>query len=86
MHYILHHDFGVAECTITDQNNHVISEGCNYILGQYFQKEKEKKNKDIYKLLPDQVYVIPSQVMCPAVNLIDNELTVQEYQWFSDKI
>ena len=45
-------DFGVAECTLTDQNNHVISEGCNYILRQYFQKEKEKKNKVIHKFLP----------------------------------
>ena len=64
----------------------MISEGCNYILCQNFQKEKEKKRKVICKLLTDQIYVIPSQVMCQAVNFVDNELTTEEYKWLSDSI
>ena len=41
----------------------------------------------LYKILPQIVYVLPSQVMNPIVNLSDNlELPIYEYQWLLDSL
>ena len=40
-----------------------------------------------YKLLPKSVYVFPTQVLSPLVNLDeDNVLKMDEYEWLCDSI
>ena len=50
-------------------------------------KNKEKRIGVHYKSLDGEVYVLPTQVLSPLVNL-DSEcmLSMEEYQWLSDCI
>ena len=64
-----------------DIYHHVILEGHPFIKCQYLEKDIEKKNKIMYKLLPDEVYVLPPQVMSA-----DLSISVAESQWLSDMI
>ena len=75
-------DFGVASENLIDKYNHAIPVGSKYLA-----KVMEKKNKYFYKLLPDDIYVCPTEVMSPFVKLeADLSLSVSEYQWLSDSI
>ena len=78
-------DFGIATSAIVDIYHHGILEGHPCIKCQYLEKDIEKKNKIMYKLLPDEVYVLPPQVMSPLVPM-SADLSVAEYQWLSDMI
>ena len=55
-------DYGVAE-TIEGTYHHVIPKGSSYIKCQYLEKKSERKNKIVYKLLPNEVLVLPAQVV-----------------------
>ena len=80
-------DFGVATENMVDEYNHIILRGSCYIKCQYYQKQKETKSKIHYKLLPKKVYVFPTQVLLPLVNLIENTvLMIEEYQWLCDSL
>ena len=80
-------DFGLAIEIMVDEYNHIISQGSRYIQCQYYQKEKETKSKIHYKLLPKKVYVLPTQVLSPLVNLIENNvLMIEDYQWLCDSL
>ena len=80
-------DFGVAIENMVDEYNHIILQGSCYIKCQYYQKQKETKSKIHYKLLPKKVYVFPTQVLLPLVNLIENTvLMIEEYQWLCDSL
>ena len=55
--------------------------GSHYIKYQYLEKIKEQKSMTNYKLLPDTVYVLPTQVLNFLVLLNENfELSIEEYQ------
>ena len=86
-------DYGVATDELSDTNNHHIGRGTPYILVNYFEKKMSKFSKNssiMYKLLSEEVYVLPTQVMLPSVNASfigsNLHLTVDEYQWLSDSI
>ena len=80
-------DYGVASETIENTYHHVIPKGSSYIKCQYLEKKSERKNKIVYKLLPNEVLVLPAQVMFPLVPLKkDLSMTIGEYQWLSDMI
>ena len=80
-------DFGIANENLIDKYNHVILKGNKYLKCQYFTKISEKKGKYFYKLLPDEIYAYPTEVMSPYVNLgVDSSLSINEYQWLSDSI
>ena len=80
-------DYGVASETFEDTYHHVIPEGRDYIKCQYLEKKIERKNKKTYKLLPNEVIVLPPQVMSPLVPLKEDlSITFGEYQWLSDMI
>ena len=75
-------DFGVAIENVVDEYNHIIPQGSRYIECQDYQKQKETKSKIHYKLLPKKVYVFPTQVLSPLVNLIENNVSmIEDYQW-----
>ena len=80
-------DFGIADENLVDEYNHVVPKESQYIECQYYQKEKETKSEIRYKLLPKRVYVFPTQVLSPLVNLSENHiLKMEEYQWLSDSL
>ena len=80
-------DFGIADENLVDEYNHIVPQGSRYIECQYYQKEKETKSEIRYKLLPKRVYVFPTQVLSPLVNLSENHiLKMEEYQWLSDSL
>ena len=80
-------DFGVVTENMVDEYNHIIPQGSHYIKYQYYQKQKETKSKSHYKLLPKKVYVFPTQVLSPLVNLIENNvLMIEDYQWLCDSL
>ena len=80
-------DYGVPSETIEDTYHHVIPKGSSYIKCQYLEKKSERKNKIVYKLLPNEVLVLPAQVMSPLVPLKEDlSMTIGEYQWLSDMI
>ena len=80
-------DTGIASEKMVDESNHNIDIGTQFIMCQYFEKVKEKRSYLSYKILPQIVYVLPSQVMNPMVNLNDNlELPIDEYQWLLDSL
>ena len=65
-------DYGVASETIEDTYHHVIP--------NYLEKKSERKNKIVYKLLPNEVHVLPAQVMSPLVPLKEDlSMTIGEY-------
>ena len=59
-------DYGVAPETFEDTYHHVIPEDSNC---QYLEKKIERKNKITYKLLPNEVFVLPPQVTSQLVPL-----------------
>ena len=80
-------DFGVAIENMVDEYNHIILQGSRYIECQYYQKQKETKLKIHYKLLPKNVYVFPTQVLSPLVNLIEKNIwMIEDYQWLCDSL
>ena len=80
-------DFGTANENLCDKFHHVILKGSKFIKCQYFQKIKEHKQKIHYNLLSDEIYVYPTEIMSPLVNLGDDlTLSIHEYQWLSDCI
>ena len=80
-------DFGVAIENMVDEYNHIIPQGSRYIECQYYQKQKETKLKIHYKLLPKNVYVFPTQVLSPLVNLIEKNIwMIEDYQWLCDSL
>ena len=56
-----------------DKYHHVI-----YILCRYYEKVKQVKAKVIYKLLNNDVLVLPTQVMSPLVKMNEKK---KNYQW-----
>ena len=69
---------------MVDKYNHIIEKGINYLKCQYFQKEKESKRKVQYKLLHDDVFVHPTQIMNPLVNLMTVAFHQSLYSEFSN--
>ena len=79
-------DFGIADGNIVDDYNHLIPKGSKYTKCQYYQK-KEHRSGIYYKLFPKILYVLPTQVLSPLVNLDENNiLKMDEYQWLCDSI
>ena len=80
-------DFGIADKNMVDDHNHLISKGSKYIKCQYYWKQKKSPSVIHYKLFPKIVYVLPTQVLPPLVNLDENYiLKMDEYQWLCDSI
>ena len=68
---------------MVDGYNHLIPKGSKHIKYQNYQKQKESQSGIHYKLLPKSVYVFPTQVLSPLVNLDENNvLKMDEYQYF----
>ena len=79
-------DFGEAEGTLIEKFNHVIEKGMKFIKCQYYYKQKESRKGVQYKLIPE-VFVLPSQVLSPLVNITEKcMLTMEEYQWLCASI
>ena len=77
----------LADENMVDDYNHLIPKGSKYIKCQYYQKQKESRSGIHYKLFPKIVYVLPTQVLSPLVNLGENNiLKIDEYQWLCDSI
>ena len=77
----------VAEKEIIDDYHHTIQKGSVYRKCHYLEKVSEKRSKVGYKLLSKNVFVLPSQVMNPLVEMNDKlELSITEYQWLLDSI
>ena len=80
-------DFGIADKNMIDDFNHLIPKGSKYIKCQYYQKQKESRSGIHYKLFPKIVYVLPTHVLSPLVNLDENNiLKMDECQWLCDSI
>ena len=81
-------DPGIADENMVDDYNHLILKGSKYIKCQYYHKQKESRSSGIhYKLFPKIVYVLPTQVLSPLVNLDENNiLKMDEYQWLCNSI
>ena len=72
---------------MVDDYNHLILKGSKYIKCQYYQIQEESRSGIHYKLLPKSVYVFPTQVLSPLVNLDKNNvLKMDEYQCLCDSI
>ena len=54
-------DFREADGRLVDKFNHVIESGMKFIKCQYYQKQKESRKGVQYKLIPGEVFVLPSQ-------------------------
>ena len=82
--------FGVAEEQLRDGNNHVVEKGFPYLQVHYYEVKSNiiKKPNVIYRCLPKLVYVLPTQVMFPKVNVTyigsDIHVARDEYQWLCD--
>ena len=77
----------VAEKEIIDDYHHALQKGSVYLKCHYLEKVSEKRSKVGYKLLSKNVFVLPSQVMNPLVEMNDKlELSITEYQWLLDSI
>ena len=73
-------EFGIAQENLIDSLNHIISKGSKFIKCQYFEKYKEKRGKIMYKLLPEIVLALPTQVFNPVVELHeDGSLSMENY-------
>ena len=80
-------DFGEAKETLTDKYNHIVEKGSKFVKCQYYQKQKESRKGVQYKLLPGNVFVLPTQVLSPLVHLNSSGiLSMEEYQWLCDSI
>ena len=80
-------DFGEAKETLTDKYNHIVEKGSKFVKCQYYQKQKESRKGVQYKLLPGNVFVLPTQVLSPLVHLNSSGiLSMEEYQWLCDRI
>ena len=80
-------DFLIAEKNMVDDYSHLIPKGSKYIKYQYYQKQKEFYSGIHYILFPKIVYVLPTQVLSPLVNLDENSiLKIDEYQWLCNSI
>ena len=87
---------GVATEDLCDSQHHVIQKGCSYLSVCYYEKKPNSevsKNKHvIYKQsnVRGPVYVLPTQVMSPQVDVTligtDIHLQMNEYQWLCDSI
>ena len=72
---------------MVDDYNHLIPKGSKYIKCQYYEKQKESQSGIDYKLFLKIVYVLPTQVLSPLVNLGENNiLKMDEYQSLRDSI
>ena len=89
LNYFICHAFSVeiASEMVIDQYNHIIQQGEKYIVCKCLEKLKEKHVRIYYKSLPETVYVLPPQVLCPLV-MLDEILSMSaaDYQWLSDSI
>ena len=55
--------------------------------GNYLEKYDEKKGHVHYKSIPGDVFILPQEVFCPSVPLLDNlTLAVSDYQFLCDMI
>ena len=72
----------VAKKEIIDDYHHTIRKGSVYLKWYYIEKVSEKRLKVGYKLLSQNVFVLPSQVMNLLIETNDRlELSITEYQW-----
>ena len=79
--------FGIASEELKDKNKHIIKEGERFIKGRYLEKTREKKGFIYYKLLKDEVFILPTHVLSPLVPINDDlSLPVTEYLWLADSI
>ena len=74
-------DIGIATEKLVDARNHQLDIGTKYIKCHYLEKMNEKRSIITYKVFPQVVYVLPSQVMNPMVLNGNLELPIYEYQW-----
>ena len=58
----------------SQKNNKSVYIKSKYIKCQYYQKQKESHSGIHYKLFPKIVYVLPTQVLSPLVNLDENNI------------
>ena len=80
-------EFGIAQENLIDTFNHIIPKGSKFIKCQYFEKYEEKRGGVMYKILPETVLVLPTQVLNPVVELDeDGSLSMENYLWLSDRI
>ena len=80
-------DSGIADENMVDDYNHLTPKGSKYIKCQYYEKQKESQSGIDYKLFLKIVYVLPTQVLSPLVNLGENNvLKMDEYQSLRDSI
>ena len=79
-------EFGIAQENLINTFNH-IPKGSKFIKCQYFEKYEEKQRGVMYKLLPETVLVLPTQVLNPVAELDeDSSLSKENYLWLSDRI
>ena len=82
--FFLFKEFGVAENTMVDRNEHYIMKGEKFIKENYLEKTKEKKGAVFYKITNTEAYVLPTEVMSLVVTMDDNlSIPIAEYSWLS---
>ena len=62
-------EFGIAQEILIDPLNHIIPKGSKFIKCQFFKEHKQKRGKIMYKILPEIVLVLPTQVLNPVAQL-----------------
>ena len=78
-------EFGEAKVDMLDSSNHVVGKGQCYIKCNYYERTDERRMKVYYKEIKEEVFVFPTQVMCPLVQMNDDlSLDINEYQCISD--
>ena len=73
-------EVSVAVQDLSDEFNHVVLKTSKYLKCNYLKKANEKKQFLFYKLIPNIVFVLSTQVMSPMLPLGKNLLlSVEEY-------
>ena len=73
-------EVSVAVQDLSDEFNHVVLKNSKYLKCNYLKKASEKKQFVFYKLIPNIVFVLSTQVMSPMLPLGKNLfLSVEEY-------
>ena len=76
-----------AETDSHDKFNHIILEGSQFMKCNYLEKTDERKGYVHYKVVKGVVFILPEEVFCPTVCLLDDlTLSTADYQFLCDMI
>ena len=77
----------VAETDLHDKFNHIILKGSRFMKCNYLEKTDDRKGYVHYKVVKGVVFILPEEVFCPTVCLLDDlTLSTADYQFLCDMI